>query len=94
MIGASGAISAVLGAYMIAYPRARIVLLIWFLLFIRFVRVPAFLVLGAWFIMQISGILQPSSQGIAWYAHIGGFAAGIILIIATGKHRNKKLSWI
>src|SRR3989339_1220397 len=91
MIGASGAISAVLGAYMIAYPRARIVLLIWFLLFIRFVRVTAFLVLGVWFIMQISGILQPSSQGIAWYAHIGGFAAGIILIIATGKHRNKKL---
>jgi membrane associated rhomboid family serine protease len=93
MVGASGAISAVLGAYMILYPRARIVLLIWFFIIVRFIRIPAFLVLGLWFVMQISGILQPSSEGIAWYAHIGGFAAGIVLILASGKFRDKKPRW-
>jgi membrane associated rhomboid family serine protease len=93
MVGASGAISAVLGAYMIIFPRARVVLLIWFIIFVRTIRVPAFLVLGLWFVMQLSGILQTSSEGIAWYAHVGGFVAGIILILASGKFRNKKPRW-
>lgn len=90
MVGASGAISAVLGAYMILYPRARVVILFWFIIFIRFIRVPAFLVLGIWFIMQLSGVLQTPDAGIAWYAHIGGFVAGIILIISLGKHRKQQ----
>ncbi|MBU1637480.1 rhomboid family intramembrane serine protease [bacterium] len=90
MVGASGAISAVLGAYMILYPRARVVLLIWFFIFIRFVRVPAFLVLGIWFAMQISGVFSSPEASIAWYAHIGGFLAGVILIMASGKSRKKQ----
>jgi membrane associated rhomboid family serine protease len=93
MIGASGAISAVLGAYMVVFPRARVVLLIWFVVFVQTIRVPAFLVLGLWFVMQLSGILQTSSEGIAWYAHVGGFVAGIILILASGKLRNKSPRW-
>lgn len=93
MVGASGAISAVLGAYMIIYPRARVVLLIWFFIFIRFVRVPAFLVLGVWFVMQISGVLSIPEEGIAWYAHIGGFVAGVVMIIASGKSRKKQPRW-
>jgi membrane associated rhomboid family serine protease len=90
MVGASGAISAVLGAYMIVFPRARVVLLVWLFLFVRTIRVPAFLVLGLWFVMQISGVMQQSNEGIAWYAHVGGFAAGIVLILASGKLRNKQ----
>ena len=93
MVGASGAISAVLGAYMLIFPRARVVVLIWFLVFIRFIRVPAFIVLGIWFVMQISGILQSPEAGIAWYAHIGGFAAGIVFILASGKYRKQRPRW-
>jgi membrane associated rhomboid family serine protease len=93
MVGASGAISAVLGAYMVTFPRARVVILIWFIIFIRFIRVPAFLVLGIWFVMQISSALQTPEAGIAWYAHIGGFISGVIFIIASGKNRKKQSRW-
>lgn len=86
MIGASGAISGLLGAYLILYPRARVVVLIWFFFFIRFVRVPAFLVLGLWFVMQIPGALG-NADGIAWFAHIGGFVFGLLLVRLMGRRR-------
>ncbi|MFZ5434588.1 MAG: rhomboid family intramembrane serine protease [Calditrichota bacterium] len=79
MIGASGAISGVLGAYFVLYPRARVVVLIWLFFFIRFIHVPAFLVLGLWFIMQLPGAFNQSG-GIAWFAHIGGFVFGLLVI--------------
>ncbi len=84
MIGASGAISGVLGAYAITYPKARVVVMIWLLIIIKFVRIPAFIVLGLWFLFQISGgfgSFAGEDQGIAWFAHIGGFAAGIGLVL-------------
>lgn len=79
MIGASGAISGVLGAYFIVYPRARVLILMFLFIFIRFLYVPAVLVLGFWFVIQI---LSAGSfgEGVAWYAHIGGFVAGAVLI--------------
>jgi len=82
MIGASGAISGVLGAYLLLYPRARVLTLIAFGLYIRTVEVPAMFVLGFWFVLQfLSAFLSTGTGGgVAWYAHIGGFLAGILLI--------------
>lgn len=81
MVGASGAISGVLGAYMVGYPRARV--LVFFPIFFIF-RVPALIVLGVWFMNQVlEGILSVGvnlSGGIAWFAHIGGFLLGVILV--------------
>jgi membrane associated rhomboid family serine protease len=85
-IGASGAIAGVLGAYLLLYPFSRIRTVIFFF-FIVFVRIPAVVLLGFWFILQFfSGIgsLGPSSQegGVAFWAHIGGFLFGLAVVIA------------
>jgi len=82
MIGASGAISGVLGAYLLLYPRARVMVAIPFGFFIHTVYVPAMLVLGLWFVIQIVSSLgaSPEEGGVAWFAHIGGFVAGLVLI--------------
>ncbi len=82
MVGASGAIAGVLGAYMIRFPHARILTLIFFGFFIRIVAVPALFVLGFWFILQLLYALPSigsTSGGVAWFAHVGGFLAGILL---------------
>ena len=89
MLGASGAIAGVLGAYFVRFPSARISVLIFFFFFIRIIRVPAVIVLGFWFLMQI---LQASAGvagegGVAWFAHIGGFVAGVILMTKYGRRR-------
>lgn len=82
MIGASGAISGVLGAYLLLYPHARILVLIPLGFYAHMVRLPAGLVLGIWFAIQIfsSMAADPNSAGVAWFAHIGGFIAGLALI--------------
>jgi membrane associated rhomboid family serine protease len=82
MIGASGAISGVLGAYLLLYPHARILVLIPLGFYAQMVRLPAGLVLGFWFVIQIFSSLaaDPGSAGVAWFAHIGGFVAGLALI--------------
>jgi membrane associated rhomboid family serine protease len=82
MVGASGAIAGVLGAYMIRFPRARILTLIFFGFFIRIVAIPALFVLGFWFILQLLFALPSigsTSGGVAFFAHVGGFLAGIVL---------------
>ncbi len=96
-IGASGAISGILGAYLILYPRARIVTLIFYFL-ITFVRVPAVFFLGFWFILQLfSGTVTLAygvSSGVAYWAHIGGFVAGIAiaLLLRTVRKPQKPVS--
>ncbi|MDD2352403.1 MAG: rhomboid family intramembrane serine protease [Candidatus Caldatribacteriota bacterium] len=85
MIGASGAVAGVLGAYFILFPKSRITTLIFFGFFIRLIKMPALFVLGIWIIFQLlygfSNIsLQGADAGVAWFAHIGGFIGGIILI--------------
>lgn len=82
MIGASGAISGVLGAYMLLYPRARVTVIIPIFIIIQTVRVPALLVLGIWFLMQLfSSVMSTGSGGgVAFGAHIGGFVAGMLFI--------------
>ncbi len=85
-IGASGAIAGVMGAYTILFPRARVLTLVPIFFFIQFVELPAFIFLGIWFLIQFfSGTLALASggaySGVAWWAHIGGFVVGVILII-------------
>jgi membrane associated rhomboid family serine protease len=83
MIGASGAISGVLGAYLLLFPRARVLVLIPLGFFTRLVHVPAVVVLGFWIVMQvINGVFSWGGLGggVAWFAHIGGFAVGLALI--------------
>lgn len=89
-VGASGAIAGVMGAYIILYPRAKIWTLIPILFFVQFFEIPAFIFLGFWVLMQLligafSSNMGPLSGGVAWWAHIGGFATGAILIFVFKK---------
>lgn len=81
MIGASGAIAGVLGAYALVFPRARVKTFIFLIFYIDVVAVPAGLVLGVWFLLQFLSV--GTGGGVAWYAHIGGFLAGLLLIWLT-----------
>jgi membrane associated rhomboid family serine protease len=92
MIGASGAISGVLGAYLILYPAARVLTLVFVLFFVRVVPFPAVIVLGVWFLIQVVNAGAPvpgriAPGGVAWMAHIGGFLAGMALIALFRRHR-------
>lgn len=78
MIGASGAISGILGAYLVLYPWAKVHTLIFLLFFVTIVRIPAMVVLGFWFILQFLNIYSRSN--VAWFAHIGGFISGMMLV--------------
>jgi membrane associated rhomboid family serine protease len=86
-VGASGAISGVLGAYLVLYPTARVNMLFWIVIFIRVIPLPAWVVLIWWFAIQVlTGLPQLSplrpdvSGGVAVWAHVGGFVAGVILV--------------
>ncbi len=84
MVGASGAIGGVMGAYAVLYPRARIETLIVLGLYVRTVPVPAYFMLGYWFLLQVLGglpTLGGEGAGVAFWAHIGGFAAGAALVL-------------
>ena len=82
MVGASGAISGVMGAYIVLYPRVRIHMLIVLVFFITRIVVPAYLMLGYWFLLQlVSGSAAQSEGGVAFWAHVGGFLAGAALIV-------------
>ncbi|RJO72435.1 MAG: rhomboid family intramembrane serine protease [Myxococcales bacterium] len=88
LVGASGAIAGVMGAYFILYPRARILTLVPIFIFIQFMEIPAVLFLGFWILLQfLSGAGGGESGGVAWWAHIGGFFIGIVLLIAFRKTR-------
>jgi membrane associated rhomboid family serine protease len=81
MVGASGAISGVMGAYVILYPRVRIHMLVVLVIFITRIVVPAYLMLGYWFLLQLlSGSAGQGEGGVAFWAHVGGFVAGALLI--------------
>lgn len=85
-IGASGAIAGVMGAYFVLYPRARVLTLVPIFFFFTLVEIPAYVFLGFWFVLQFfSGAFslaggQVQAGGVAWWAHVGGFVAGIFLL--------------
>ena len=85
-VGASGAISGVIGAYLIVYPKARVLSLIFLGFFIRMAVVPAFIIIFFWFVIQLVSAMASlggmQGGGVAWFAHIGGFIAGVALIYA------------
>jgi len=85
LVGASGAIAGILGAYIVVWPRARVLILFWILFIIRLIWVPAVIALGLWFalqlVMAVGSIGSPTSGGgIAWFAHVGGFAFGYLVL--------------
>lgn len=84
LVGASGAISGVLGAYLLLHPRVRIITLIFYRLLLP-LPLPAYIVLGGWILLQVLNALVgetvPAAAGTAWWAHIGGFVAGVLLIV-------------
>ena len=89
-IGASGAISGVLGAYLVSYPGAKVKTIIPIFIIFTVVEVPAVLFLGIWFLAQLqSGAASLSMAGtnVAWWAHIGGFVAGMVLIVLFPRRR-------
>jgi membrane associated rhomboid family serine protease len=89
-VGASGAISGIMGAYIVLYPGARVTTMIPLFIFIRFVALPAWVFLGLWFLIQLlsAGADPAGGGGVAFWAHIGGFAAGVLLIMVF---RNPRL---
>ena len=99
MVGASGAIGGILGAYLINHPKAKVLVLIPFGFFSQLIKIKALYVLGFWFILQFinSSIQSPGGGGVAYAAHIGGFVSGIILILFFNKKSkkiNKKGPWV
>ena len=91
MVGASGAIGGVMGAYVLLYPRVHVHMLFIFVIYVTTFAVPAFLMLGYWFLVQmLSGVASYGAEGggVAFWAHIGGFVAGGILIFIF---RDRKL---
>ncbi len=94
MIGASGAIAGVLGAYAVLFPHARVRTFVFLVFYIDVVSVPAGLVLGIWFLAQVLNVGM--GGGVAWFAHIGGFLAGIALLrlaLGRGFGRPARNSW-
>ncbi|NPV73078.1 MAG: rhomboid family intramembrane serine protease [Pelotomaculum sp.] len=91
LIGASGAIAGVLGAYLILFPGARVLTLIFVFIFIQVVPIPAVIFLGIWFILQVlngtAGLSGQVAQGVAFWAHIGGFVAGMLLVKLFARRR-------
>ena len=102
-VGASGAIAGVMGAYLIKFPHSHIVTLVPVFVFVTTIEVPAVLMLLYWFVIQFfSGVgsiaqSQISQGGVAWFAHVGGFLAGMLLVLAMGRgeryRRRRDLYW-
>lgn len=93
MVGASGAVSGVLGAYLLLFPHARVLTLIPLGFFTQLTEIPALIVLGFWIVIQVfNGLLTSNFQGggVAWFAHIGGFAVGMLLI---GFFKRRTVPW-
>ncbi|HXD16772.1 MAG TPA: rhomboid family intramembrane serine protease [Vicinamibacterales bacterium] len=101
MVGASGAIAGVMGAYFVLYPKSRIVTLVALFFFFQVIEVPAILFLGIWFIMQfLSGLGSiltvtsgQASGGIAFWAHVAGFVAGISGVVVFRRPERQRVEW-
>jgi rhomboid family protein len=101
MVGASGAIAGVMGAYFILYPHSRIVTLVTLVIFWQVMEIPAIVLLGFWFLMQfLSGVGsiatatgREAGGGIAFWAHIAGFAAGVIGVFLFRRPERQRVEW-
>jgi membrane associated rhomboid family serine protease len=100
MVGASGAIAGVLGAYIVMFPHSRVLTLVPLFIFVTFIEVPAGILLGLWFAMQLlSGVgsmlvVQPEDMGgVAFWAHAGGFVAGVLLVFFFQRPERREAAW-
>lgn len=95
MVGASGAIAGVMGAYLMLFPRAKVDVVLIIVVFIRILTLPAWIVLGVWFGIQLfSGLALPTAEGgVAWFAHIGGFIGGVVLALPLWLRRGGPRYW-
>jgi len=96
-IGASGAIAAVMGAYFVLYPRARVLTLIPIFIIFEFIEIPAFVFLGIWFLFQfflgsLAKMASNNAGGVAWWAHFGGFIYGVALLIFLKMRKKRRYS--
>ena len=95
MVGASGAIAGVMGAYLLMFPKARVDIFLFLVIIIRIFPVPAWIMLGLWFAMQFFGGLgaDPDTGGVAYWAHAGGFIAGLVFAIPLWLKRGASSFW-
>lgn len=102
MVGASGAIAGVLGAYLLLFPRARVLTAIWVFIFIELARIPAWVLIVVWFVLQLAsglvavGPAATASSGVAYFAHVGGFLSGLALIAPAwiaDRRRTRFVAW-
>jgi len=100
MVGASGAIAGVMGAYFVLYPKSRIVTLIPIFFFFQVIEVPAILFLGIWFLMQflsglgsIVSVASGSTGGVAFWAHVAGFVAGLSGVVVFRRPERQRVEW-
>ncbi|NNE89598.1 MAG: rhomboid family intramembrane serine protease [Silicimonas sp.] len=95
MVGASGAIAGVMGGYLLMFPRARVDVLLILIIIFRVIPIPAFVVLGPWFAIQLvqCWAMPSDSGGVAYWAHAGGFAAGLLLTIPIWRKRGGSAFW-
>jgi membrane associated rhomboid family serine protease len=95
MVGASGAIAGVMGGYLLLFPRAKVDVLFIFIIFFRIFAIPAWIVLGLWFGLQIFGGLNTPVEagGVAHWAHAGGFIAGLVLTLPAWLRRGGRAYW-
>lgn len=98
-IGASGAIAGIMGAFLVLYPRVRVVTLVFIVIFITTIELPAAFMLLYWFAIQLLsgfssfGSISPGSGGVAWFAHVGGFLFGLLLIRLFAGSRPRYSQW-
>jgi membrane associated rhomboid family serine protease len=90
MIGASGAVSAMLGAYILKFPRARVRTLLFIFIFVTIINVPAVAFIGIWFFINVLNSLFSRMSGVAWFAHVGGFIFGLAFIKVFEKREKKR----
>ncbi len=94
LVGASGAIAGVMGGYLLLYPKAKVDVLFIFIVFFRIWPIPAWIMLGIWFAMQLlNGVAASADSGIAYWAHAGGFVVGLVLTIPAWLKRGGKSYW-
>ena len=96
MVGASGAIAGVLAAYMVLFPHARVLTLVPIFVFFQLVHLPAVLFIGIWFLLQVLAVFFGGAPGVAVFAHIGGFVAGLVMVRVFGRRRGwrpRQASW-
>lgn len=95
LVGASGAIAGVMGGYLLMYPRAKVDVFFFFIVFFKIWPIPAWIVLGIWFAMQLFGVAgsDPTGGGVAYWAHISGFVVGLVMMIPFWARRGGAKHW-